>query len=103
LLDIGLPGMSGIDGIERIKSISPATDIVILTIYDEDDTLFSAICAGASGYLLKNSSKDSIIEAIDEVLTGGAPMNPAIARKAMAIFRKLGATPKSQNYGLTER
>ena len=103
LLDIGLPGISGIEGIERIKSLSPSSAIVILTVYDDDDNLFSAICAGASGYLLKDSPKDSIIEAINEVRSGGAPMNPWIAKKAMAMLSRFGATPKPQTYGLTVR
>lgn len=103
LLDIGLPGMDGIQGIERFRAITPATEIIILTVYDDDDKLFSAICAGASGYLLKNSAKGSIIEAINDVLSGGAPMNPAMARKAMAMFRQSGLSRKSQNYGLTAR
>lgn len=103
LLDIGLPGMSGLDGIEKIKAFTPSTEIVILTIHDDDEKLFNAICAGASGYLLKNSSKERIVEAISEVLSGGSPMNPAMARKALTIFRQLGSTPKPVNYGLTQR
>jgi DNA-binding NarL/FixJ family response regulator len=101
LMDIGLPGMSGIEGVQRIKSISPATDLVMLTIHEEDQKVFKAICAGANGYLLKSSTSDEIIQAIKEVLGGGAPMNAQIARKVLEMFANL-ATPKT-DYGLTER
>ena len=101
LMDIGLPGMSGIEGVKRIKAVSPATDILMLTIHEEDDKVFSAICAGANGYLLKSSSSDEIIQAIKGVLEGGAPMNAQIARKVLDMFARIAA-PKS-DYGLTDR
>jgi len=66
LLDINLPGMSGIQGIEKIKSISPTTHIIILTVYDDNEKVFDALCAGASGYLLKDSSPEKIINSIEE-------------------------------------
>jgi len=87
LLDIGLPGMSGIQGIEQIKSISPGTFVLIVTIYDDNDNVFNALCAGASGYLLKDSSPGKILESIHEVLAGGAPMNMQIAHKVLEIFK----------------
>jgi DNA-binding NarL/FixJ family response regulator len=101
LMDIGLRGMSGIEGAKRIKAISPATDILMLTIYEEDEKVFSAICAGATGYLVKSSSSDEIIRAVREVLGGGAPMNAQIARKVLDMFSTLAA-PKA-DYGLTSR
>ncbi len=101
LLDIGLPGMSGIQGIEKFKAISPNTYIVILTVYDDNDNVFDAICAGASGYLLKDSSPDRIIESIRDVLAGGAPMNMQIAHKVLEMFKRL--RPQKSDYGLTER
>ena len=101
LMDIGLPGISGIEGVKHIKSISPATDLMMLTIHEEDQNVFKAICAGASGYLLKSSTSEEIIGAIKEVLGGGAPMNAQIARKVLEMFADLAA-PKS-DYGLTER
>ena len=101
LLDIGLPGMSGIEGIKRFKEKSPTTNIIILTIYDDDEKVFNALCTGASGYLLKNAPKDKIIEAINEVFQGGAPMNTQIARKVLTMFNQL-AVPKG-DYGLTKR
>jgi len=101
MLDIGLPGMSGITGIEKFKTISPSTQILILTVYDDHDNVFDALCAGASGYLLKDSSPEKIIEAIKEILAGGAPMNMKIAHKVLDMFTHL--KPKKNDYGLTER
>lgn len=101
LMDIGLPGMDGIDGLKRIKSISPATDIIMLTIHVEDEKVFRAICAGANGYLLKSATSEEIVHAIREVLGGGAPMNAQIARKVLQMFSDIAA-PKG-DYGLTDR
>lgn len=101
LLDIGLPGMSGIEGINKFKEISPATMIIILTIHDDHNSVFDAISSGASGYLLKDSSPEKVIEAFNEVLSGGAPINPQIARKVIERFKDL--TPVSSNYHLTSR
>jgi len=101
LMDIGLPGMSGIEGVKLIKAISPATDIIMLTIYEEDEKVFKAICAGADGYLLKSSPSEEIVQAIKEVIGGGAPMNAQIARKVLDMFSGLAA-PKN-DYSLTER
>lgn len=101
LLDIGLPGMSGIQGIEKFKTLSPQTHILILTVYDDNDNVFEALCAGASGYLLKDSSPGKIIESIKEVLAGGAPMNMKIAHKVLEIFARFKT--EKIDYGLTER
>jgi DNA-binding NarL/FixJ family response regulator len=101
LLDIGLPGMNGVDGIGHLKSVSPGTFIIILTVHDDDDNIFKALSAGASGYLLKNSTKERIIESIDEVLDGGAPMNAQIARKVLEKFSSLSAP--GADYELTTR
>jgi DNA-binding NarL/FixJ family response regulator len=101
LMDIGLPGMDGIEGIKHVKAISPATDIIMLTVFEDHDKIFRAICSGASGYLLKSSEGDEIIHSIQEVMGGGAPMNAQIARKVLDMFSQLAA-PKGE-YGLTER
>jgi len=101
LLDIGLPGMSGIQGIEKFKELSPSTLIIILTVYDDNDKVFNALCAGASGYLLKDSSPEKVIEAIKEVLAGGAPMNMQIAHKVLGMFAQF--KPKKADYGLSDR
>ncbi len=101
LVDIGLPGMNGIEGIQQIKRISPTSFIIIITVYDDDQKIFSALCAGASGYLLKSSPDEKIIEAITDVLNGGAPMNAQIARKALNVFLKRSSS--NGDYGLTNR
>jgi DNA-binding NarL/FixJ family response regulator len=101
LLDIKLPGMSGIEGIRKIKAHSPATHIIMLTVFDDDDKIFNAICQGASGYLLKSSPAEKIKEAIHEVMSGGAAMSPSIASKVLHMFAQY-SQPK-QEYNLTTR
>ncbi|GEP41883.1 response regulator transcription factor [Brevifollis gellanilyticus] len=101
LLDVGLPGMSGIEGIRLIKDRSPQTLVVILTVFEDDDKVFQAICAGASGYLLKTSSAADITQAVRDALAGGSPMNPRIARRVLEMFSKLA--PKQGDYGLSDR
>ncbi len=101
LMDIGLPGMDGIEATRQVKSISPATDVIILTIKEGDQEVFNAICAGADGYLLKSLTQEEIIQAVNEVLRGGAPMNAQIARKVLTMFSKF-VTPES-DYGLSAR
>jgi len=100
LMDIGLPGMSGIEGIRRVKAIAPSIDVIMLTVFDDEEKVFQAICAGASGYLLKSDSPDKIVESLKEILTGGAPVNAKIARKMIALFSHIAA-PKG-DYSLTE-
>ncbi len=101
LLDVGLPGMSGIDGIRLIKERAPKALVVILTVFEDDDKVFQAICAGAAGYLLKTSSGADITQAVRDALAGGSPMNPRIARRVLEMFSKLA--PKHNDYGLSER
>ncbi len=101
LLDLGLPGMSGVEGIKRIKASLPEIEILVFSVFDDNDRVFNAICAGASGYLLKTSSMGEIPEAIREVLAGGAPMNARIARRVLEMFSKVA--PTNKDYGLTVR
>ena len=101
LLDVGLPGMSGLDGIRLFKERAPTSLIVILTVFEDDDKVFQAICAGAAGYLLKTSSVADITQAVRDALAGGSPMNPRIARRVLDMFSKLA--PKQSDYGLSER
>src|ERR1035441_558376 len=76
LLDIGLPGMSGIEGIRRIKDLHPGLSVLMLTVYGDDQRIFDALCAGASGYLLKKTPPARLLESLQEVMGGGAPMSP---------------------------
>ena len=101
LMDVELPGINGIEAIQRIKSLSPSTRIIMLTVFDSHEKIFRAICAGASGYLLKTSPAEKIVESICEVYTGGAPMAPKVARSVLDMFSRL-AVP-SHDYGLTAR
>lgn len=101
LLDVQLPGLSGLEAVRAIKGISPSTRVVMLTVFDDHQKIFQAICAGASGYLLKTAPVERIVEAIREVLAGGAPMNPNVARSVLDMFTRLAA-PKF-DYNLTER
>lgn len=101
LLDVELPGMNGIEAVGRIKSLSPSTRVIMLTVVDSHNKVFNAICAGASGYLLKTSPGEKIVEAIHEVHTGGAPMTPQVARSVLDMFTRFQA-PR-EDYGLTER
>jgi len=101
LMDIGLPGISGIEGLRRIKAISPSTGLIMLTVFHDEKQIFEAICSGASGYLLKSAQPHEIIEAVRQVLAGGAPMDARIARKVLDMFSRL-SIPMGE-YGLTVR
>lgn len=102
LSDIGLPGMSGIDGVRRLKASHPATHVIMLTVYADDTHIFEAICAGASGYLLKDTPPARLIDAIREIHAGGAPMSPDIARRVVTMFQKI-APPRDSAADLTPR
>jgi DNA-binding NarL/FixJ family response regulator len=102
LMDIGLPGMSGIEGVRKIKNIMPETHILMLTIYEDDAQVFQAVCAGADGYLLKKSSPIAILQAIEDVVGGGVPMTPSIAQKVIKMFRNFAPKPERCE-GLTPR
>jgi DNA-binding NarL/FixJ family response regulator len=97
LVDIGLPGMSGIEGTRLLKARFPSMQIVILTIYDDDDRIFQALCAGASGYLLKNTPAERLIEAIRDVARGGSPVSPEIARRIITLFQTVHPPDRSEN------
>ena len=88
LMDIGLPGMSGIEGVKVLKKKFPQIIIVMCTVHDDDDKIFEAICAGAVGYLLKKTSPLELIKALREAYIGGSPMTPIVARKVIASFQK---------------
>jgi DNA-binding NarL/FixJ family response regulator len=88
LTDIGLPGMDGIAGTRILRERFPQVPILALSVYDDDDNVFNAICAGASGYLLKNTPPARLLESLKEVADGGAPMSPEVARRVVTLFRK---------------
>ena len=101
LLDVELPGINGIDGIAQLRQLAPQAAVVILTVFEDDDKIFRAICAGAAGYLLKTSSTGEIASAIRSASEGGSPINPMIARRVLDMFSK--ANPPQKQYGLTPR
>lgn len=100
LTDLGLPGMSGIEGIRLLQGCIPGVPILALTVHDSDDKVFAALCAGASGYLLKNTPPARLLESLREVAEGGAPMSPEIARRVVALFREF-RPPAQASYQLT--
>jgi DNA-binding NarL/FixJ family response regulator len=102
LLDIELPGMSGIDGVRVFKSRAPEVHVVMLTVFGDDDRVFEAICNGASGYLLKDTPPARLLDAIRELAAGGAPMSPEIARKVVRMFQRV-APPRATPSDLSPR
>lgn len=101
LSDIGLPGMNGIEGVARAGKVAQDIPVIMLTVHDEDDKVFDAICAGAVGYLLKSATEVEIIGAMKQALAGGSPMNAGIARKVLDRFARM-TSPKKKYY-LTDR
>ena len=88
LVDIDLPGIKGVEGTKQIKKIMPNCHIVMVTVYENSNIVFDALCAGATGYLTKNVSPDDIVEALNEVVSGGAPMSIKIAKMVVSSFQK---------------
>jgi len=89
LVDIGLPGMSGIEGIPLLRERYPGSLVLILSVYDDDDRIFRALCAGASGYLLKKTPPTRLLEGLREATQGGAPMSPEVASRVVSLFRDI--------------
>ena len=100
LLDIGLPGMNGIDGIRLMKERHPDVLFLTLTIHDDDERIFDALCAGASGYLLKKTQPGQLIESVKEAAQGGATMSPEVARRVIRLFREI-RPPDRADYNLS--
>ncbi len=99
LMDIDLPGESGIKGVFKIKESYPQAAIIMYTVFEDDEKLFQCLCAGANGYLLKKTAPSKLLDAIQEVIAGGAPMSPSIARKVLNSFQH----GKSNRYSLSPR
>src|SRR5437016_5362661 len=99
LMDIDMPGKNGIDALKEIKQYFPKVEVLMLTIFEDRENVFEAVCAGASGYLLKNSSPELISKSIKEVAQGGVPMTPVIARKILHLVNK--KENRSSSFNLT--
>ena len=102
LMDINLGGMSGIEGVRRLKSVFPQMNILMLTVFEENDKIFQSLCAGASGYLLKRTPPHKLLEAVAEVHQGGAPMTASVAKKVLNLFTSV-APPTLTEVHLTPR
>ncbi|MGB7925072.1 MAG: response regulator transcription factor [Pyrinomonadaceae bacterium] len=100
LCDIGLPGMSGIEGMSILKERYPQMLLLILSVYDDDERIFDALCAGACGYLLKKTPPVRLLESLREAVHGGSPMSPEVARRVIALFRDI-RPPERADYELT--
>jgi DNA-binding NarL/FixJ family response regulator len=100
LSDIGLPGMDGIEGIRILKQKYPSLTILMLSVYDDNERIFDALCAGACGYLLKKTPPAKLIESLRDAISGGAPMSPEVARKVITLFRDF-RPPEKVDYDLT--
>jgi DNA-binding NarL/FixJ family response regulator len=100
LVDIGLPGISGIEGVRLLKQGYPELLFLMLTVYDDDERIFDAMCAGAYGYLLKTTPPTRLMDSLQEVVSGGAPMSPEVARRVIRLFCEI-RPPEHANYSLT--
>jgi len=104
LMDIELPGMNGIEGIKKLKQLNPESIVLVITVYEDNEVLFDALCAGASGYLVKNTPPSRLLDAIKEAAEGGSPMSSNIARKVINYFRQNKVVPeKKSESNLSER
>jgi DNA-binding NarL/FixJ family response regulator len=113
LSDINLPGLSGIEGVRRLKPLLPETQFIMLTVYEDADHIFEALAAGATGYMLKDTRRGQLLEALREVLSGGSPMSANIARKVVQSFQQSAKpqnaapnpadSPESENLSPRER
>jgi DNA-binding NarL/FixJ family response regulator len=100
LVDIGLPGMTGIEGIKLLKARYPNLAPLVLTVYGDDARIFAALCAGACGYLLKKTPPSRLLESLREAVDGGSPMSPEVARRVIGLFREI-RPPENADYQLT--
>jgi DNA-binding NarL/FixJ family response regulator len=103
IMDIDMPGVSGIEGVKAIKSLDPSIKIIMYTVYDDNDSIFDCICAGADGYLLKQTPPHKLKEALKEVMEGGSPLSPSVAAKVYKHFQKQISSSTYADYNLTAR
>lgn len=103
LMDIEMPGLNGIQGVKLIKSKFPQVHVLMQTVFHDENNIFNAICAGASGYILKSTTPAEYIEAIKDVYNGGSPMTGSIARKVLELFQKNIAQEEKKDYQLTPK
>ncbi len=103
LMDIDMPGINGIDGTAIAKQFFPDVQVLMLTVFEEEDKIFDAICAGANGYLLKRTPPEKIIKAIFDVMNGDVPLTPFVARKMLQVFPKMKQQNPKDEYNLTDR
>jgi len=103
LMDIEMPGINGIEAVLRIKKFNPAITVVMQTIFEDEDRIFSSILAGASGYLTKDSPPLAIIQAVEDAYKGGTPMSPGIAKKVIQQFQRQNKTVSAGEYNLTAK
>jgi len=103
LMDIDMPVKSGIQAIKDIRKSLPTIPIMMFTVFEDDDKIFEAICAGANSYMLKNTEPMKLIDSVNELLNGGAPMSPGIARKVVAGFQRISVKNVDEDYSLTQR
>ncbi|MEM9157406.1 MAG: response regulator transcription factor [Verrucomicrobiota bacterium] len=105
LLDVGLPGMNGLEALEEFRERIPSCNVVILTVFNDPDKIFKAVCAGANGYLLKSETSDSVVKAVRQAAEGGAPMDTAVAQRVLGLFDRFEKTGVAggEDYGLSPR
>ena len=102
LMDIDMPGMNGIEGVKLVKHHFPSINIIMFTVFEDDEKIFNSLMAGANGYILKKSTPARIIEALQELQDGGAPMSPGIAQRVVQMFRKVQEKPRD-DFQLSKR
>lgn len=100
IMDIDMPGVNGIEGVRTIKENSPEVKVIMHTVFEDDSRIFDSICAGADGYMLKNTSPSKLLDSLKEVMEGAVPMSPFVAKRVFQHFRTLEITP---DYNLTKR
>lgn len=103
LMDIDMPGTNGIEGLKRIGKQAPQVFIIMQTVFEDDEKIFTAIQAGAHGYFLKKTAPDKLIEGIRDVLDGGAPMTSSVARKVLHMFTQQSSDKSKNQFDLTDR